>query len=71
MFDDVFQVTLCPSDRQREADILRTEDNGGVNADNLAFKINERPTGVPLVDGNIGLDDSAELLHVSAGCTTQ
>src|SRR6266403_4324900 len=43
--------------RDREADSLRSQDDGGVHADDLAARIHERASGVAGIQCRVRLDD--------------
>ena len=57
----------------READALRAHDDGGVDADHLAARVDQRPAGVAGVERGIGLDhvvDQAAVLARAASGPT-
>ena len=57
---EAFEDIARHVDGNGETDALiaaATTDDGGVNADETAFHIHERATGVTGVDGGIGLDE--------------
>ena len=52
-------------DGDGEADVLGAGDDGGVDADDLAAGVDQRPAGVAGVDGGVGLDEVVERMTPS------
>src|SRR5438034_628875 len=47
-------------DADRKADTLRRQDHGGVHADDIAARVDERAAGVARVERGVGLDDAVD-----------
>src|SRR3989338_10989490 len=62
VFFNFLQIFSCLVYRDGKSDILRAKDYCGVDADYLAVKIYQRPSGVPGVYRGVCLDESTEAL---------
>ena len=66
VLQDLRQHVLRGVGGDREADALRAHDDGGVDADHLGARVDQRPAGIAGVERGVGLDDVADQAAVLA-----
>src|SRR3989344_246873 len=66
VLDDIFQILLSPVDRNGKAYILSAENYGSIDSDYFAIEVYERTARISLINRNISLENSSEMLHLSA-----
>ena len=64
MLEDLIHHAAHHVHRDREADAVGAEvlrEHGGVDADQLAVRVDQRAAGIAEIDGGIGLDEILEI----------